>query len=70
MPLLSLRSVITETCLRASILSDLSTEHIAAERQFSSVAQSRPTLCNPMDYSMPDFPVLHQLPEFNQAHVH
>ena len=29
--------------------------------QFSSVAQSCPTLCNPMDCSMPDFPVRHQL---------
>ena len=28
-----------------------------------SVAQSCPTLCNPMDYSKPDFPVLHHLPE-------
>ena len=30
---------------------------------FSSVAQSCPTLCNPMDCSMPGFPVHHQLPE-------
>ena len=30
--------------------------------QFSSVAQLCLTLCNPMDCSMPDFPVLHQLP--------
>ena len=30
--------------------------------RFSSVAQSCPTLCNPMDCSMPDFPVHHQLP--------
>ena len=29
-----------------------------------------PTLCNPMDYSMPGFPVLHYLPEFAQLHVH
>ena len=36
---------------------------------FSSVAQSCPTLCNPMDRSMPGFPVLH-LPEFAQTHVH
>ena len=33
------------------------------------VAQSCPTLCNPMDCSMPDFPVHHQLPEFTQIHV-
>ena len=32
--------------------------------QFSSVAQSRPTLCNPMNRSTPDLPVHHQLPEF------
>ena len=38
--------------------------------QFSSVAQSCPTLCNPMDCSRPGFPVHHQLPEFTQAHVH
>ena len=38
--------------------------------QFSSVAQSRPTLCNPMDCSMPGFPVHHQLPEFTQTQVH
>ena len=39
-------------------------------RQFSSVAQSFLTLCNPMDCSMPDFPVLHHLPELAQAQVH
>ena len=37
--------------------------------QFSSVAQSCPTLCNPMDCSMPGLPVHHQLPEFTQTHV-
>ena len=34
--------------------------------QFSSVAQLFPTLCDPMDYCMPGFPVHHQLPEFTQ----
>ena len=34
--------------------------------QFSSVTQSCPTLCNPMDYSMPGLPVYHQLPEFTK----
>ena len=38
--------------------------------QFSSVAQSRPTLCNPMDCSMPGVPIHHQFPEFIQTHVH
>ena len=37
--------------------------------QFSSVAQSYPTLCNPMNRSMPGLPVHHQLPEFTQTHV-
>ena len=35
-----------------------------------SVTLSCPTLCNPMDYSMPGFPVLHYLPEFAKTHVH
>ena len=38
--------------------------------EFSSVAQSCPTLCNPMDCSMPGLPVHHQLPEFTQTYVH
>ena len=35
-----------------------------------SVTKSYPTLCNPMDCSMPGFPVLHYVPEFAQTHVH
>ena len=38
--------------------------------QFSSVAQSRPTLCDPMNRSTPGLPVHHHLPEFTQTHVH
>ena len=38
--------------------------------QFSSVAQLCPTLCDPMNWSMPGLPVHHQLPEFTQTHVH
>ena len=38
--------------------------------QFSSVAQSCPTLCDPTNRSMPGLPVHHQLPEFTQTHVH
>ena len=38
--------------------------------QFSSVAQSCPTLCDPMNCSMPGLPVHHQLLEFTQTHVH
>ena len=38
--------------------------------QFSSVAQSCPTLCDTMNRSIPGLPVHHQLPEFTQTHVH
>jgi len=38
--------------------------------QFSSVAQSCPTLCDPMDYSMQGLPVHHQVLEFTQTQVH
>ena len=38
--------------------------------QFSSVAQSCPTLCDPMNRGTPGLPVHHQLPEFTQTHVH
>ena len=38
--------------------------------QFSSVAQSCPTLCDPMNCSMPDLPIHYQLPEFTQTHIH
>ena len=38
--------------------------------QFSSVAQSCLTLCDPMNRSTPGLPVHHQLPEFTQTHVH
>ena len=38
--------------------------------RISSVTQSCPTHCDPMDCSMPGFPVHHQLLEFTQTHVH
>ena len=37
--------------------------------QFSSVAQSCPTPCDPKNHSLPGLPVHHQLPEFTQTHV-
>ena len=37
---------------------------------FSSVAQSCPTPSNPMDCSIPGFPLHHHLPELTQTHVH
>ena len=38
--------------------------------QFGSVSQSCPTLCDPMNRSMPGLPVHHQLREFTQTHIH
>ena len=38
--------------------------------QFSSVTQSCPTICNPMNCSTPGFPLHHQLPESTQSHAH
>ena len=38
--------------------------------QFSSVAQSCPTLCDPMNCSTPGLPVHHQLPKFTRIHIH
>ena len=42
----------------------------AGKSQFSSVSQSCSTLCNPMDWTIPGFPVHHQLPKLAQTHVH
>ena len=47
-------------------LTQIPTLSQAPSAQFSSVAQSCPTLCNPMGCSTPGFPVHHQLPEFAQ----
>ena len=43
---------------------------IAPSVQFSSVTQSCPILCDPMNRHMPGLPVHHQLPEFTQTHIH
>ena len=43
---------------------------VSVSVQFSSVAQSCLTLCDPMNHSMPGLPVHHQLPEFTQTCVH
>ena len=44
--------------------------YILVHIQFSLVAQSCPTLYDPMNHSMPSLPVQHQLAEFTQIHVH
>ena len=53
---------------RACIYPAVSTQVTSV--QFSSLAQLCPTLCNPINCSMPGLPVHHQLPEFTQTHVH
>ena len=53
-----------------ALLSLLVSDFLESVVSVSSVAQSCPTLCNPMDCSMPGFPVHHYLPELTQAHVH
>ena len=45
------------------------TYHLSSA-QFSSVTQSCPAVCDPMNRSTPDLPVYHQLPEFTQTHNH
>ena len=47
-----------------------SIQYMFSSVQFRSVAQSCPTLCDPMNRSMPGLPVHHQLPEFTQTHGH
>ena len=44
--------------------------HIITWIQISSVAQSCPTLCDPMNRSMPGLPVHHKLLEFTQTQIH
>ena len=53
-----LQKLISQTCSSISSV------------QFSSVAQSCPTLCDPMNCGTPGLPVHHQLPEFTQTHIH
>ena len=62
----------TRTCppLPQTSFMDPSSLPVDVSVQFSSVAQSCPTLCDPMDCSSPGLSVHHQLPEFTQTHVH
>ena len=56
--------VMLHTCLNLSNTISFSSV------QFSSVAQSCPTLCDPMNRSTPSLPVHHQLPESTQTYIH
>ena len=66
-PLLSHQSHRGHLCLTKSLLC---VQELFEENQFSSVAQLCPTICDPMDCSMPGSPVHHQHPELAQTHVH
>ena len=54
----------------ANSFTDEETEAERGSVQFSSVAQSCPTLCDPMNRSRPGLPVHHQLLEYTKTHVH
>ena len=56
--------------LFGGLLSIWSTTAFSVSQSVSSVVQLCPTLCDPMNRSMPGLPVHHQLPEFTQTHVH
>ena len=64
------KTVIISIVFSISSLSHSSKLSIWECHQFSSVTQSCPTICNPMNCSMPGLPVHHQLPKFTQTHVH
>ena len=59
-------SEVAQLCLFETAKDSRTATHL----QFSSVAQSCPTLCDPMNCSTPGLPVHHQLPEFPQTYVH
>ena len=68
----SLISVFSKKCsqiIPACLVGHFIPPHLESV-QFSSVTQSWPTLQDPMNCSMPGFPVHHQLPKLTQTHVH
>ena len=68
---LSHHSLLEETLLEKTwVSSKIREEFLMSSVQFSSVTQSCPTLCDPMNCSTPGLPVHHQFPEFTQTHVH
>ena len=57
-------------CAVLHLISNVPISPILVIVQLSSVAQSCPTLCDPMNHSTPGLPVHHQLPESTQTRVH
>ena len=70
--LMSLLMRVKEESERAGLRLNIKKTKIMASSpvQFSSVTQSCPTLCDPMNRSTPGLRVHHQLPEFTQIHIH
>ena len=66
---ISLKMIYSKYFLSSSIFS-LKSVWSFFSLHFSSVTQLCLTLCDPMNHSMPGFPVHHQLPQFAQTHVH
>ena len=60
----------TPIAIKSSCVVALYLVHLSRVLQFSSVAQSCPTFCDPMNCSTLGLPVHYQLPEFTQTHVH
>ena len=54
----------------ATVLFLITEKRLEANKECCSVVQSGLTLCNPIDWSRPGFPVHHQLPELAQTHVY
>ena len=69
-PLQALLSSLYHTALLVPLANDTWSIAFMLSIQLSSVAQSCPTLCGPMNRSTPGLPVHHKLPEFTQTHVH
>ena len=63
-------SVSPQIIKTANLENSVLIELVKTTVQFSSVAQSCPTLCDPMSCITPGFPVHHQLLESTQTHVH
>ena len=65
--LISSSSAFSRSCLN---IWKFSVHVLLKPQSVSSVAQSCPTLCDPMNHSTPGLPVHHLLPEFTQTHIH
>ena len=59
-----------KTVFPKTVLGELNIHMPRNEAQLSSVTQSCPTLCDPVDVSTPDLPVHHQHPDVTPTHVH